>query len=87
MNIATMCNALFYRLIGVGLGTMYIFQVFMTIGGGVKFIPLTGVTLPLVSYGGSSMLSTLIQFAVVQGLYILRNDEVTYYEQEAEAED
>ena len=41
----------------------------------MKFIPMTGVTIPLVSYGGSSMLSTMIMFAIVQGLYILREDE------------
>ena len=33
------------------------------------------VTLPLVSYGGSSMLSTVMMFAIIQGLYILREDE------------
>ena len=53
----------------------YAFQVFLTIGGGIKFIPLTGVTLPLISMGGSSMLSTLMMFAVIQGMYILREDE------------
>ena len=37
--------------------------------------PSTGVTLPLVTYGGSSSLSTLIMFAIIQGLYILREDE------------
>ena len=40
-----------------------------------RFIPSTGVTLPLVSYGGSSLLSSMIIFAVIQGLYILRQDE------------
>jgi hypothetical protein len=49
--------------------------VFLTIGGATKFIPLTGVTLPLVSYGGSSVMSTLIMLAIIQGLYILREDE------------
>lgn len=61
----------FYRLTAVGLGITYIFQVFLTIGGGIKFIPLTGVTLPLISYGGSSVLSTLLLFSVIQGLYLL----------------
>ena len=65
----------FYKLVALGLGTCYIFQVFLTIGGVTKFIPSTGVTLPLVSYGGSSLLSTLIMFAIIQGLYILREDE------------
>ena len=54
---------------------MYIFQIFLTVGGGIKFIPLTGVTLPLVSYGGSSVLTTLIVFSIMQGLYMLRFTE------------
>ena len=36
---------------------------------------MTGVTLPLVSYGGSSVLTTLIVFAIIQGLYMLRFTE------------
>ena len=75
LNIAMQINNMFYKLIALGLGTCYIFQVFLTIGGVTKFIPSTGVTLPLVSYGGSSLLSTLIMFAIIQGLYILREDE------------
>ena len=55
----------FYRLLASGFGVMYIFQVFLTVGGGIRFIPLTGVTLPLVSYGGSSVMTTLLMFAVV----------------------
>ncbi|MDO4519400.1 MAG: FtsW/RodA/SpoVE family cell cycle protein [Eubacteriales bacterium] len=65
----------FYKLIALGLGTEYAFQVFLTIGGATKFIPLTGVTLPLVSYGGSSIASTLLMLAIIQGLYIVREDE------------
>lgn len=75
LNIAMQLHNMFYKLVALGLGTCYIFQVFLTIGGVTKFIPSTGVTLPLVSYGGSSLLSTLIMFAIIQGLYILREDE------------
>lgn len=75
LNIAMQLENQFYKLVALGLGTCYIFQTFLTIGGVTKFIPSTGVTLPLVSYGGSSVLSTLIMFAIIQGLYILRKDE------------
>jgi cell division protein FtsW (lipid II flippase) len=79
MMIASRMQAIFYKLIAFGLGMEYIIQVFLTIGGVIKFIPSTGVTLPLVSYGGSSILSTFIMFSVIQGLYILKkNDEEEY---------
>lgn len=75
LNVAMRLKNEYYRLIAVGLGVTYIFQVFLTIGGGTRFIPLTGVTLPLVSYGGSSVLSTIIMFCIVQGLYCIRAEE------------
>lgn len=75
VNIALKIKNPFYKLIALGLGTEYAFQVFLTIGGATKFIPLTGVTLPLVSYGGSSVMSTILMLAIIQGLYILREDE------------
>lgn len=75
VNIALQIKNRFYKLIAIGLGTEYAFQVFLTIGGGTKFIPMTGVTLPLVSYGGSSVMSTILMLAIIQGLYILREDE------------
>ena len=75
LNIALQLHNMFYKLVALGLGTCYIFQVFLNIGGVTKFIPSTGVTLPLLSYGGSSLLSTLIMFAIIQGLYMLREDE------------
>lgn len=88
MMIATRMQAAFYKLLALGLGLEYIIQVFLTVGGVTKFIPSTGVTLPFVSYGGSSILSTFILFGIVQGLYILkRNDEEELeMEEEAQAE-
>lgn len=83
MMIAGRMQAVFYKLIAFGLGTIYIIQVFLTVGGVTKFIPSTGVTLPLVSYGGSSVLSTFVIFGIIQGLYILKRNE----EEEEEYED
>ena len=80
MIIAMKMQAMFYKLIAFGLGIMYITQVFLTVGGVVKFIPSTGVTLPFVSYGGSSILSTFILFQIIQGLYILKRSEEEQYE-------
>lgn len=70
MNIAMRFNDLFYKLVAVGFAATYGFQVFLTIGGVTKFIPLTGVTLPLVSYGSNSIMVSLIMFSVIQGLYV-----------------
>lgn len=75
LNIAMQMHDQFYKLLALGLGTVYGFQVFLTVGGVTKFIPSTGVTLPFVSYGGSSLLGTFILFAIIQGMYILREDE------------
>lgn len=75
INISMKMSKRFYKLIAMGLGTEYATQVFLTIGGTIKFIPMTGITLPLVSYGGSSMFSTVLMLSIIQGLYILREDE------------
>lgn len=85
MNIASRCKTLFYRLVAVGLGVTYGFQVFLTIGGAMKMIPMTGVTLPFVSYGGSSMLSSLVIFAIINGMYNMRQDEVDVNERNKKA--
>ena len=82
LNIAMQIRDMFYKLIALGLGCVYGTQVFLNIGGVIKCIPSTGVTLPLISYGGSSVLCTIIMFAIIQGLYILRQDEGECSEQE-----
>lgn len=74
LNIAMRFENVYYKLLAVGISVSYGFQVILTIGGVCKFIPLTGVTLPLVSYGGSSVLVSLIMFSIVQGMYISVRD-------------
>ena len=49
----------------------------MSIGGVVKFIPSTGVTLPFISSGGSSLFSMFAIWAIIQGMYLKRSDEVS----------
>ena len=65
----------FYRYIVSGIAVAYIFQTFLTIGGGAKFIPLTGVTLPLVSYGGTSVFTTIIMMMIAEGVCMIRSEE------------
>ena len=84
VNISLQIKKPFYKLIALGIGTEYAFQVFLTIGGVIKFIPMTGITLPLVSHGGSSILSTIIMLAIIQGLYIFREDEDEELEKQKE---
>lgn len=53
-------------LVAVGISSMIGFQVFVIIGGVIKLIPLTGITLPFVSYGGSSMILNFASLGVLQ---------------------
>lgn len=76
-NLSMQMKDKFFKLVALGLGSIYALQVFLTIGGVTKFIPSTGVTLPLISYGGSSLLSTIIIFGIIQGLYIMQSVEIS----------
>ena len=76
----------FFQLFTYGAAVCYIFQTFLTVGGQTKFIPLTGVTLPLVSYGGSSILSTLIMMGIVEMIFILHNERTAIFEERYERE-
>ena len=75
MEIAIEIHDRFYQLIVFGIGVVYIFQIFLTVGGGTKFIPLTGVTLPFVSYGGSSIMTNMFMFFIIQGIYMRLQQE------------
>ena len=59
------------------MAIIYGVQVFLTVGGAVKLIPSTGVTLPLISYGGSSLVSTLLMFSIIQGFNIYDKESKT----------
>ncbi len=70
MEISVRIHDRFYQMIVYGIGVMYLFQIFLTVGGGIKFIPMTGVTLPFISYGGSSCMTSMMMFFIIQGIFI-----------------
>jgi cell division protein FtsW (lipid II flippase) len=76
INISMKIRDAFYKNVAFGFTICFIFQIFLNVGGVVKFIPSTGVTLPLVSYGVSSVVSTLVIFGVIQGICVLENKVV-----------
>lgn len=60
------------RLMAVGVVAMFFSHVFINIGMNIRLMPVTGVPLPLLSYGGSSVLSSLIAAGLLQNIYIHR---------------
>ncbi|MGN0151548.1 MAG: FtsW/RodA/SpoVE family cell cycle protein [Wujia sp.] len=83
-NVAMKCRNPFYKYVAFGFCMIFSIQSLLNLGGVTKFIPSTGVTLPLVSYGVSSVLSTLIIFGIVQGVCVISDKEATKNEKEKE---
>lgn len=66
---------IFGRLICLGVFTLIFSQVFINMGMNLGLLPITGVTLPLVSYGGSSFVATMISLGIVENIYLLKKKE------------
>lgn len=64
----------FDRLLATGVMAMFVFQVFQSAGMTMGIMPVTGIPMPLVSYGGSSMLTSMIAIGLVLGVHKRRYD-------------
>jgi rod shape determining protein RodA len=68
LHILTIAKNLFGALIAGGITVMLLFQLFVNIGMNVGIMPITGVTAPLLSFGGSSMLSTFLALGLLHSI-------------------
>ncbi len=69
LRILTVAKNLYGALIAGGIVAMLLFQVFINVGMNVGIMPITGIPLPLFSYGGSSVLSTLLAIGLLQSIH------------------
>jgi rod shape determining protein RodA len=69
LRIVANAKNLFAALIAGGAVAMIMFQVFVNVGMTLGIMPITGVTLPLMSYGGSSVLTTFLTLGLLQSIY------------------
>jgi rod shape determining protein RodA len=70
LRVLVMSKDLFGTLIAAGVTAMLMFQVFVNVGMTIGIMPITGVTLPLMSYGGSSVITTLLAVGLLQSIYV-----------------
>ena len=75
-RVAVRASDEFDRLLAVGVMSMFVFQVFQSAGMTMGMMPVTGIPMPFVSYGGSSMLTSMIAIGLILGVYRRRFDYV-----------
>lgn len=71
-RVAHLAEDAFGRLIAVGVFSMFLFQAFQSVGMNMGIMPVTGIPLPLISFGGSSMLTTLMALGLVENVHAHR---------------
>jgi rod shape determining protein RodA len=76
-RVAFMAADSFGRLLASGILAMVMFQIFVNIGMNIGMMPVTGIPLPLISYGGSSLITTLASLGVLQSV-LLRHQKLVF---------
>lgn len=66
----------FDKKVAFGLSAMFGFQTFIILGGVIKLIPLTGITLPFISYGGSSLVTSFMALGILQAISVGEVDSI-----------
>jgi rod shape determining protein RodA len=74
--ISLRCNSQFGRMLGMGIISTFFLYVFINMAMVMGLVPVVGVPLPLISYGGSSMLTLLFGFGLVLNIYIHRDIQI-----------
>jgi rod shape determining protein RodA len=69
LRILTMSKNFYGALVAGGITAMLMFQVFVNVGMTIGIMPITGIPLPLMSYGGSSVLTTLMAIGLLQSIH------------------
>ena len=84
LNTATLNRGYYNSYVCIGIFGMLLFQQIENIGMTIGLVPITGVTLPFISYGGSSSLSYMLLFGIILASYIegvkIKHNEVDYHE-------
>jgi rod shape determining protein RodA len=70
LRIVTLSKNSYGTLVAGGIAAMLLFQVFVNVGMNLGIMPITGIPLPLLSYGGSSVLATLLAVGVLQSVHV-----------------
>ena len=75
-TIARAARTRFHALVAMGCTILLGLQTFVIVGGVIKLIPLTGVTMPFISYGGTSLVSSLCLIGMLQGIASINSDDL-----------
>jgi rod shape determining protein RodA len=76
-RVSFMSGDVYGRLLASGILAMLMFQTFVNIGMNLGLMPVTGIPLPLISYGGSSIITTLASFGILQSI-LLRHQKLVF---------